>query len=150
MTPTLYEWAGGADALLKLFETFYRHVREDELLAPVFAEMDPEHPQHVAAWLGEVFGGPKEYSTGRGGHAHMVSRHLGRALTETQRRRWVELLIDTSDEVGLPTDPEFRASFVGYLEWGSRMAVMLSQPGVEAPGESPMPSWNWALPPYQP
>ena len=148
--PSLYEWAGGADALLKLFETFYRHVRDDEVLAPVFAHMDPAHPQHVAAWLGEVFGGPKEYSANRGGHAHMISRHLGRALTEEQRRRWVELLIDTADEVGLPDDPEFRASFVGYLEWGTRMAVMFSQPGMAAPVDSPMPTWDWALPPYQP
>jgi truncated hemoglobin YjbI len=148
--PTLYEWAGGADALLKLTETFYVHVRDDELLAPVFAQMDPAHPQHVAAWLGEVFGGPTEYSATRGGHAHMIGRHLGRALTEQQRRRWVALLIDTADEVGLPADPEFRASFVGYLEWGTRMAVMLSQPGIEAPEQSPMPTWGWALPPYRP
>ena len=148
--PTLYEWAGGADALRNLTETFYRHVPEDELLAPVFAQMDPAHPAHVAAWLGEVFGGPTEYSTNRGGHAHMIGRHLGRALTEEQRRRWVALLLDTADEVGLPADPEFRASFVGYLEWGTRMAVMLSQPGIEAPGQSPMPTWHWALPPYRP
>jgi hemoglobin len=149
-TPTLYGWAGGAAAIQKLFDRFYEHVRDDEVLAPVFAGMDAEHPQHVAAWLGEVFGGPKRYSTERGGHAHMVSRHLGRALTETQRRRWLELLIDTADEVGLPADPEFRASFVGYLEWGTRMAVMLSQPGVEPlPAGTPMPTWDWALPPYR-
>ncbi|MFL6141198.1 MAG: group II truncated hemoglobin [Labedaea sp.] len=151
MTPTLYEWAGGAAALHKLFDRFYEYVRADETLAPVFANMSPEHPKHVAAWLGEVFGGPAEYSAQRGGHAHMISRHLGRALTERHRRRWVELLIDTADEVGLPDDPEFRAAFVGYLEWGTRMAVMLSAPGVEPPpADSPMPSWDWTLPPYQP
>ena len=150
MTPTLYEWAGGAEAIQKLLDTFYDHVRADEVLAPVFAGMDEEHPKHVAAWLGEVFGGPPVYSAERGGHRHMISRHLGRAITERQRRRWIELLLDTADEVGLPDDPEFRASFVGYLEWGTRMAVLLSQPGVEEPGEAPMPTWGWALPPYQP
>jgi len=35
----------------------------------------------------------------------MISRHLGRALTEQQRRRWFTLLLDTADEVGLPNDP---------------------------------------------
>jgi hemoglobin len=150
VTPTLYEWAGGAPALRKLFERFYEHVRDDEVLAPVFAGMDANHPQHVAAWLGEVFGGPTDYSAARGGHAHMIKRHLGRELTEQQRRRWVNLLQDTADEVGLPNDPEFRASFVGYLEWGTRMAVMFSQPGMAAPEDSPMPTWDWALPPYQP
>ncbi len=52
----------------------------------------------------------------------MIARHLGRALTGTQRKRWIELMLETADEVGLPHDPEVRAAFVGYLEWapGSR------------------------------
>jgi hemoglobin len=151
MTPSLYEWAGGGAALEKLFDRFYEHVRADEVLALVFAGMDADHPKHVAAWLGEVFGGPKQYSAHRGGHAHMIKRHLGRELTERQRRRWMDLLQDTADEVRLPGDPEFRAAFVGYLEWGTRMAVLFSQPGMAAPpDDSPMPTWDWALPPYQP
>lgn len=130
--PTLYEYLGGAPALTRLTSAFYAHVVTDELLAPVFAGMDDEHPQRVALFLGEVFGGPPAYSAERGGHPHMVSRHLGRNLTEQQRRRWVSLLQDTADEVGLPDDPEFRAAFTGYLEWGTRMAKMFSAPGAGA------------------
>jgi hemoglobin len=149
--PTLYEWLGGAPALEKLFDRFYAHVRADPVLEPVFRGMAPDHARHVAAWVGEVLGGPPAYSTTRGGHAHMVGRHLGRGITEEQRRRWVSLLLDTADEVGLPDDPEFRASLVGYLEWGSRLAVMFSAPGGEAPGDDePMPTWGWAKPPWQP
>jgi hemoglobin len=33
-------------------------VREDPILAPLFANMPSDHPRHVAAWLAEVFGGP--------------------------------------------------------------------------------------------
>jgi hemoglobin len=80
----------------------------------------------------------------------MVRRHLGRAITEAQRRRWLDLLLDTADEVGVPNDPEFRASLVGYLEWGSRLAVLFSAPGAEAPTDEPMPTWDWAKPPWQP
>jgi hemoglobin len=148
--PTLYEWAGGAPALEKLFDRFYAHVADDPLLAPVFARMGADHPKHVAAWVGEVLGGPKTYSTERGGHPHMISRHLGRGITEEQRRRWVNLLLDTADEVGLPADPEFRASFVGYLEWGSRLAVIFSAPGADTPAPEEMPTWDWAKPPWQP
>jgi truncated hemoglobin YjbI len=44
---------------------FYeQYVPADPLLAPVFADMSPDHPQRVAKWLGEVFGGPR--STARG------------------------------------------------------------------------------------
>ena len=83
----------------------------------------------------------------------MIGHHLGRVLSHEQRRAWIALLLDTADEVGLPDDPEFRASFVGYLEWGTRLAVMNSQPGVEPPADNPpMPAWNWSSPggPYQP
>lgn len=141
--PSLYEWAGGMDALLKLTEVFYAKVGLDPLLEPVFARMDPEHPRHVAKFLGEVFGGPEAYSDGHGGHAGMIRHHLGRHLQEQQRRRWVELLIDAADEAGLPDDPEFRSAFVGYIEWGTRLAVINSQPGAEITEEAPMPRWGW-------
>ncbi|MCT2581861.1 group II truncated hemoglobin [Actinophytocola gossypii] len=141
--PTLYEWAGGADAIEKLFQVFYERVPQDELLAPLFAGMDPDHAKHVAAWVGEVFGGPRVYSEHRGGHPHMVAKHLGRGITEQQRRRWVALLQETADEVGLPDDPEFRSAFVGYLEWGTRMAVIFSRPGAKPNQDEPMPEWGW-------
>ena len=54
-TPTLYEWAGGRAALVRLFEAFYRTVLTDELLEPLFRDMDRGHPQHVADWLGEQY-----------------------------------------------------------------------------------------------
>ncbi|QMU70082.1 group II truncated hemoglobin [Streptacidiphilus sp. P02-A3a] len=149
-TPTLYEWAGGAPAFDLLFRRFYEHVEQDELLAPVFAGKDPRHAEHVAAWLGEVFGGPARYSAEHGGHRHMASRHLGLALSERQRRRWVSLLADTADEVGLPGDPEFRAVFAYYLEWGTRMALVYSGPQPPPPAQAPMPRWDWGItPPYR-
>lgn len=149
--PSLYDYMGGAEALERLTRTFYGHVAKDEILAPVFAGMDDSHPQRVALFLGEVFGGPPAYTAERGGHPHMVSRHLGRNLTERQRRRWIALLQDTADEVGLPDDPEFRAAFTGYLEWGTRMAKMFSAPGAGRVVSTPMPKWGWGLtPPYVP
>ena len=75
--------------------------------------MDEHHPHFVALWLGEVFGGPADYSAERGDYRHMVSRHLGKHITEPQRRRWVNLLMDAADRVELPTDPSFRAAFAG-------------------------------------
>ena len=147
--PSLYEWAGGAAALERLTTAFYREVLRDDLLEPLFRHMDPGHPQHVAAWLGEVFGGPATYTEERGGYPHMVREHLGKAITEPQRRRWVNLLMDAADEVGLPADPEFRAAFASYVEWGTRLAVTNSQPGAEPPLEAPVPRWGWGVaPPY--
>jgi hemoglobin len=150
-TPTLYEWAGGADSFERLTEAFYARVRQDDLLEPVFRGMDEDHPKYVAAWLGEVFGGPSRYTEERGGYPHMLAKHRGRGLTEEQRRRWVNLICDAADEAGMPTDPEFRSAFVAYIEWGTRLAVANSQPGAEPPPEAPVPRWGWGeAPPYRP
>ena len=149
--PTLLEWAGGLPALERLTTHFYATVREDALLGPVFAHMHGDHPAFVAAFIAEVFGGPATYSETRGGHAHMIAQHLNRRLTHEQRRRWIELLLASADAVGVPDDPEFRSALVGYLEWGTRLAVMNSQPGAEVLPEAPMPVWGWGPPggPYR-
>jgi hemoglobin len=147
--PTLYEWAGGEPALLRLTEAFYERVRADPVLAPVFAQMPHEHPRHVATWLGEVFGGPPRYTEEHGGYPHMLAKHRGRALTEEQRLRWVQLICAAADAAGLPADPEFRSAFVAYVEWGTRLAVANSQPGAQPPPAAPVPRWGWGeAPPY--
>jgi hemoglobin len=151
--PSLSQWAGGEAAIERLFVRFYERVSDHALLAPVFATMHPHHAERVAAFVGEVLGGEKRYSGAGGSHAGMIARHIGRHLSEEQRRAWVALLLDTADEIGLPDDPEFRASLVGYLEWGSRLAVMNSREDTAAvDGSAPMPSWTWSSPggPYRP
>ena len=151
--PTLYEWAGGGEALNRLTRAFYEKVGQDPIVGPVFNTMSPDHPAHVAAFIGEVFGGPKAYSRDFGGHREMVMHHLGKHLTEEQRRRWINLLADAADEVGLPDDPEFRSAFMGYVEWGSRLAKMNSNLGETCdPETEPMPAWGWGVPggPYKP
>ncbi len=148
-TPSLYEWAGGGEALERLTELFYERVRADELLEPVFRGMDAHHPQYVAMWLGEVFGGSARYTDERGGYPHMLSKHRGLALTEAMRRRWVQLICDAADDAELPSDPEFRSAFLAYIEWGTRLAVSNSQPGATPPPKAPVPRWGWGeAPPF--
>ena len=141
--PTLYEWAGGIEKLRALTADFYVRVARDPLIGPVFSAMDADHPAHVAAFLAEVLGGPNLYSADHGGHPEMVRHHLGRHLSEAQRRRWLELLLDAWADSDLPQDPEFASALVGYLEWGSRLAVLNSQPGAAVSETAPMPRWGW-------
>jgi hemoglobin len=141
--PTLYEWAGGMPAFERLTQIFYGRVPGDPMLKDVFRDMSPNHPKNVAHFIAEVFGGPAQYSEERGGHPTMVQHHLNRRLTEVQRSRWVQLLCECADEAGLPDDPEFRSAFVAYIEWGTRIAVINSQPGATADTDAPMPQWGW-------
>lgn len=152
--PTLYDWAGGNEKLELLTKVFYEKVLKDELLYPVFKDMSADHSQHVAHFIGEVFGGPKLYTEGDdGSHSKMVAHHIGKMLDEPKRQQWMKLLLQTADEIGLASDPEFRSALVAYLEWGSRIAI-LNANAAENPvkeGE-PMPQWGWGVPggPYIP
>ena len=143
--PTLYEWLGGKETLETLTKLFYDKVLQDGLLAPVFENMSPEHSKHVAHFIAEVFGGPQLYTKDDNkSHAHMVAHHVGKMLDEEKRKRWIQLLLESADEIGLVDDPEFRSAFVGYLEWGSRLAVINSNVMDNPIKESePMPTWNW-------
>ena len=142
-TPTLYDWIGGHKNLIKLTTEFYRRVKDDDVLQPIFASMDENHPAHVAHFIGEVFGGPKHYSEKHGGHPAMIRHHLDKHLTEQQRRRWINLLLDTYTDLDLPADPEFASALMSYLEWGTRLAVINSQSGVKVYEKAPMPKWGW-------
>lgn len=143
--PTLYEWAGESRTFERLFTVFYDKVLRDELLGEVFKTMSPDHVQHVAHFVAEVFGGPPAYTTEDAGtHARMIGKHIGKMLTEQQRQRWMQLLLQIADEIGLKNDPEFRSAFVGYIEWGTRLAVINSQLKDNPIGETePMPKWGW-------
>lgn len=150
--PTLYEWAGGMQAFEKLFDKFYDKVLADDVLEPVFKHMSPQHRLHVAHFVAEVLGGPQIYSQSEGSHFEMIKRHLQKYLTEKHRKRWMDLLLETADQLSLPDDPEFRSAFLAYLEWGTRIAILNSNADMtEESPEVPMPNWGWGVVggPYQ-
>jgi hemoglobin len=149
--PTLYAWAGGRGAFHRLINAFYDRVERDDLLSGLFpGGVTAEHRDHVEQWWVEVFGGPAEY-TPLGGYQRMLNHHVGLAITQEQRFRFASLMSLAADDADLPADPEFRAAFVGYLEWGTRLALHNSAPGAEVVTDAPVPRWGWGVaPPYVP
>lgn len=147
--PTLYDWAGGRDAVVRLVEAFYDRVERDNLLRMFFPNgVGADHRAHVVAWWSEVLGGPAHY-TPLGGYPRMLAHHLDLGISAEQRRQFVNLLSIAADDAGLPEDPEFRAAIVGYTEWATRLAMHNSQPGAHVVREAPVPRWGWGVaPPY--
>ena len=73
----------------------------------------------------------------------MVSQHIGKQIAPEQRARWVTYMLQSAEDAGLPSDAEFRAAFVAYIEWGSRIAMENSGAGVKPPANMPVPRWWW-------
>jgi hemoglobin len=150
-TPTLYEWAGGGEAIERLINSFYDRVEADDLISPFFpGGVSAEHRDHVVAWWSEVFGGPDRYTRDLGGYENMLARHRGLGIAPQQRARFVSLMSLAADDAGLPDDPEFRSALLAYLEWGTRLAMHNSQPGAAVAPHAPVPRWGWGeAPPFE-
>ncbi|HEX5117353.1 MAG TPA: group II truncated hemoglobin [Pseudonocardiaceae bacterium] len=150
--PSLVDWAGGPEALTRMVNAFYDRVERDDLISPFFpGGVSRTHRDHVGAWWVEVFGGPADYTDRLGGYENMLAHHRNLGITPEQRLRFATLMSLAADDVGLPADPEFRAALIGYLEWGTRIALANSQPDAEPMQHAPVPRWGWGVaPPYQP
>ncbi|MBC9798681.1 group II truncated hemoglobin [Sinomicrobium weinanense] len=142
--PTLYQWAGGLEVIKELITKFYDKVVTDDVLKDLFTHMSEEHQINVARFISEVLGGPKLYTENGGSHFGMIKKHFQKNISEEQRRRWMNLLLEIANELKLPDDPEFRSAFVAYLEWGTRLAVINSNSDtIDMAPDEPMPKWGW-------
>ena len=150
-TPTLYDWAGGAEAFRRLIDAFYDRVERDEVLSAFFpGGVSEEHRAHVTLWWREVFGGPADYTEQLGGYERMLRHHIGLGITPAQRHRFAATMSLAADDAALPDDPEFRSAFMAYVEWGTRLALQNSAPGAAVVEHAPVPHWGWGVaPPYR-
>ena len=107
-----------------MIDAFYDRVEKDDLLSPLFpGGVSETHRDHVTTWWAEVFGGPADYTSQLGGYEAMLAHHRGLDITPEQRFRFASLMSLAADDASLPADPELRAALVGYLEWGTRIAM---------------------------
>ena len=99
----------------------------------------------MTTWWCEVLGGPADYTQRLGGYPAMLAHHRDLGITPGQRFRFASLMSLAADDADLPGDPEFRAAFVSYLEWGTRLAMHNSQPGADIAQQAPVPRWGWGV-----
>jgi hemoglobin len=102
-----------------------------------------EHRANVTRGWIEVFGGSPTYTDEIGGHESMLAHHRGLGITPEQRLRFATLMSLAADDASLPDDPEFRAAFMGYVEWGTRLALHNPQPDAIVTEHAPVPRWGW-------
>ncbi|WP_432841307.1 group II truncated hemoglobin [Dactylosporangium sp. CA-092794] len=141
---SLYEHAGGTDALHRLEDHFYAGVLADPLLRPLFGAGKPHHVEHLTWFTAESFGGPDRF-TRELGFAHLIDVHRHLKITEEQRRRFVELYLAALDAVGMPTDRPFRDAVRSHVEFGTQVAMQNSHAATDDDLHPirEVPRWTW-------
>ena len=142
---TIYQHAGGWDALYRLSDIFYHLCLQDPLLQPLFGHEQPGHVEKFTAFTAETFGGPDRFSQEMGGFKHLIDAHRGFNITQEQRQRFVELYLQAADQAGLPTDEPFRNALTSHVDFGSHVATQNSNAKTDAELHPlrEVPKWHW-------
>ncbi len=142
---TLYEHAGGWDALFRLSDIFYHKCLKDDLLQPLFGHEQPGHVEKFTAFTAETFGGPNTFSKEMGGFKHLIDAHRGYNITEAQRERFAQLFLQSADDAGLPDDKPFREALKSHIVFGSHVAKQNSNAknDDELHPLREVPKWDW-------
>ena len=94
----------GEARLRALVAAFYRRVRTDDLIGPMYPPDDwAGAEKRLADFLIYRFGGPPTYLEERG-HPRLRGRHLPFAIGEAERDRWLQLMESAMTEIGLPEE----------------------------------------------
>lgn len=142
--PSIFEFAGGADAFLALAAaTTERCIEDPELNHPFGQGLSPRHNENLAAYWAEVFGGPPSYSRTLGGHSGMLAIHAGHGAPDDWGDRFERCFIQAMDDAQLPKDPEFRKALRDYMHWATRQVNTYSPTGTSVDPDLPMPRWSW-------
>jgi hemoglobin len=142
--PTLYDFAGGAEAFLTLSLAMHERCLADPVLNHPFSHgTSPEHDVRLAEYLGEVFGGPRVYSERYGGHSAMLDMHASTGADHDFPQRFLACFDQAVDDAALPQDPEFRQALHDYMAWATREVDSYSPRGSEVPSDLEFPNWTW-------
>lgn len=144
MRPSLYEFAGGADAFVALATAHHaRCLADPELNHPFSRGSNPQHIERLAAYWAEVLGGPPVFSRSCGDQSGVLRMHAGNGEMDDLGRRFVSCFMLACDDAGLPDDREFRAALRAYMEWAVSDMIAYPDSAVDVPAGRPMPHWTW-------
>ena len=95
----------GEEGFARLVGAFYRRVRTDDVLGPMYPEADfAGAEERLRDFLVGRFGGPMRYAERRG-HPRLRMRHGRFRIDQPARDRWVSLMEEALGEVNLPDEP---------------------------------------------
>lgn len=121
-----FESIGGADFFHKFALAFYRLVKVDPVIGPMFRASPEHHAERLADHYIRMYGTP---DLSEGWNPDFLRSHLGVVIGNRHRERWLELMRRAGEEVGAkePWFSDFLATMItvsGAVSAASRGAAL--------------------------
>jgi hemoglobin len=118
---SVYEAAGGEEALTRLVHRFYEEVAKDPALRAVYPSKDlGRAEENMRLFLIQYWGGPHTYSERRG-HPRLRKRHMRLRIGPTERDLWLRHMRTALDDLAL--DVALDRQMWDYLVRGAHSLV---------------------------
>jgi hemoglobin len=120
---TVYEAAGGLDALLRLAHAWHTRVLEDEVVSHAFSHgYHPQHTERLAAYWAEALGAPHE----------------------EMDQRAIACFDQALQDAGLDSDERLRRVLHDYFVWATTTTMSRYHDSAEdVPDGLHIPRWSW-------
>ncbi len=142
---TVYEAAGGFDALLKLAHAWHTRVLEDEVVSHAFSHgFHVQHTERLAAYWAEALGGPTMYSERYGDETSVVRIHSGNGPHDEMDQRAVDCFDQALEDVGLADDECLCSALHDYFAWATTTTMSRYRDSDDdVPDGLLIPKWSW-------
>ena len=142
---TVYEAAGGIDAMMALAHAWHKRVLADEVVSHAFSHgYHPQHTERLAAYWAEALGGPPTYSQQFGDETSVVRIHSGNGLHEEMDQRAIACFDRALEDVGLDRDERLRRVLHDYFAWATTTTMARYQDSADdVPVGLHIPRWSW-------
>jgi hemoglobin len=145
---TIYEAAGGMEVFVRLAEATHQRCLADPLLHHPFSHADnqPDHTDRLAAYWAEALGGPRTYTTTMGGsESHVQRLHAGEGDYAVEAGpRFVQCVVASFDEAGVPDDPRVRRAMTDYVTWAATGPFQAwGRSKDDVPDDLSLTHWDW-------
>jgi len=142
MARTIYEVAGGQEAILRLAHAWHARCLADPVVSHAFSHgYHPQHSERLAAYWAEALGGPAAYSASLGNESDVVRMHSGKGEHVEMDERAMACFELAIEDAKLPDD--VRAPIAAYFRWSIGRMSAYPKSADEVPAGLALARWSW-------
>jgi hemoglobin len=144
MTQTIFEVAGGRQAILALAHAWHVRCLADPVVSHAFSHgFHPQHTERLAAYWAEALGGPPDYTESMGSESSVIRMHAGNGEHQEMDDRAQRCFAEALDDAGLPDDPRLRSALKAYFRWATERMSGHPESADDVPDGLATGRWSW-------